>query len=96
MLYLPTFYWKSFFFIKVYEVLITFRKRGFAAYGIYTAGKTFLIFLRENILIKFFHNIFSTGISSCRGNFFSKTYAITLFFFLSIKIACFDTDTCRR
>ena len=80
MLYLPTFYWKSFFFIKVYEVLITFRKRGFAAYGIYTAGKTFLIFLRENILIKFFHNIF-TGISSCRGNFFSKTYAITLFFF---------------
>ena len=70
---------EKFFFIKVYEVLITFRKRGFAAYGIYTAGKTFLIFLRENILIKFFHNIF-TGISSCRGNFFSKTYVITLFF----------------
>ena len=46
---------EKFFFIKVYEVLITFRKRGFAAYGIYTAGKTFLIFLRrKNILIKFF------------------------------------------
>ena len=50
---------EKFFFIKVYEVLITFRKRGFAAYGIYTAGKTFLIFLRrKNILIKFFFLIY--------------------------------------